>query len=316
MFGLKECITPKEYEKYVQKGYFTVRRSEKFWSWIWSDMTIKQTLIRSMTSAGGLTHGKGMTHSMLTKWILGMPTTLRIAENNEEYCDAAYSTGEQHVEARKVCMSRDNQDLQHFVKWLSLHPPFPDFDGIMSVSTGLTGDVETNPHNAYDVGVSSMSNIVGNNFAKVKFGRKTRVKPMGAAMAGVRIRDVACPVDPEMLFRRISLTKKSQEQFKQYSQYELAPHSMSLFDESGMRKTKKSILYELFSPLSDSGIHRSTVYVIDEGFLMHRAVWHQGKIFSATLNRYAEYVKKHFKENVVVVFDGYPENLAEKYKMC
>ena len=62
---------------------------------------------------------------------------------------------------------------------------------------------KTNPHNAYDAGVLSMSNIVGNNFAKVKFARKNRVNPIGAAMTGVKIRNVACPVEPEMLFRRI-----------------------------------------------------------------------------------------------------------------
>jgi hypothetical protein len=105
MFGIKECITPKEYEEYVQKGYFTIRRSEKFWSGIWSDMTIEQTLMRSMKSSGGLTdsmkssggltHGRGMTDSMLTKWVLGMPTTLRITEKIEEYCVVAYSSGSQ-----------------------------------------------------------------------------------------------------------------------------------------------------------------------------------------------------------------------------
>lgn len=44
--------------------------------------------------------------------------------------------------------------------------------GIMSISTGLTGDERTNLHNDYEIGVSLMPNIVGDNFAKVKFQRK------------------------------------------------------------------------------------------------------------------------------------------------
>ena len=94
MLDLEDFITPKEYDDYVQRGYFTIRRSEKFWSGIWSDMTIEQTLMRSMKSSGGLTHGRGMTDSVLAKWILGMPTTLDITEKIEEYCDVAYSTAE------------------------------------------------------------------------------------------------------------------------------------------------------------------------------------------------------------------------------
>lgn len=182
---------------------------------------------------------------------------------------------------------------------------------IMSISTGLTGDERTNPHSAYEVGLVSMSNIVGDNFAKVKFQRKKRVKPLGATKTGVKTKDFACSADPEMLFRRISYVKKSQEQLKQNFQHELAPHPLSLFDESGMRKTKKSSLYEAFLPLCDIEIG-DTVYVVDGGFLMHRVVWHQQELFSTILDRYAEYVRKHYKETAIIIFDGYPENLDDK----
>ena len=53
-------------------------------------------------------------------------------------------------------------------------------------------------------------------------------------------------------------------------------------------------------------------YVIDEGFLLHRVVWQKGELFKGILKRYTEYVKKHYKESSFVVFDGYPENMAEK----
>ncbi|KAK7066410.1 hypothetical protein SK128_018680, partial [Halocaridina rubra] len=51
---------------------------------IWSNMTIELTLMQSMKSAGGLTHSRGMTDSMLEKWILGVPTTLIITEKIED----------------------------------------------------------------------------------------------------------------------------------------------------------------------------------------------------------------------------------------
>ena len=118
-----------------------------------------------------------------------------------------------------------------------------------------------------------MSNNVGSNFAKVKFARKNRGKPIGPVMRGVKIRNVACPVEPEMLFRRISFTKNSHELFKLNFEYELAPYPLSLFDEIGMRQTKKSMKYKRFAPLSYTGIVGDTVFVIDGGILMHRVVW-------------------------------------------
>ena len=55
----------RDYQNLVSNGYFTIRRSGKFWLSIWSDMTIEQTLLRSMKSTGGLTREKGMTDSEL-----------------------------------------------------------------------------------------------------------------------------------------------------------------------------------------------------------------------------------------------------------
>ena len=112
-------------------------------------------------------------------------------------------------------------------------------------------------------------------------------------MTGVRIRDVQCPVDSKMLSKRISFTNKLQELFKLNFEYEQVSYPKSLFDELGMRKTKKSILYEVFSPLCDSGIVGDTVYAVDGGFLIHQVVWQQREIFSAILDRYVEYVQKH-----------------------
>ena len=65
--------------------------------------------------------------------------------------------------------------------------------------------------------------------------------------------------------------------------------------------------YKRFAPLSYTGIVGDTVFVIDGGILMHRVVWQK---------RYIEYVKNHYKRNVIYIFDGYPENLADKSTKC
>lgn len=58
----------------MQDAWFTNRRSDKFWSGIWSDMTIEQTLMRSLKISGGLSHGRGISDSTLSRWAVTMPT--------------------------------------------------------------------------------------------------------------------------------------------------------------------------------------------------------------------------------------------------
>lgn len=57
MYVLKKNMRPGEFKKFCDEGYFTIKRSSKFWCGTWSDMTIEQTLMRSMKTSGGLTSG-------------------------------------------------------------------------------------------------------------------------------------------------------------------------------------------------------------------------------------------------------------------
>lgn len=54
-----------EFLKFTERGYLTIIPSDKLWSEIWSD--IKQVLIRSMESYGGLTHGRRVTDSVFCR---------------------------------------------------------------------------------------------------------------------------------------------------------------------------------------------------------------------------------------------------------
>ena len=44
----------------IQDGFHVIRRSDKFWAGLGSDLVIEQTLMRSLKSTGGLTRGSGM----------------------------------------------------------------------------------------------------------------------------------------------------------------------------------------------------------------------------------------------------------------
>ena len=51
--------------------YHTIRRSERYWSGLWTDLVIEQVLMRSLKSRGGLSHGRGLTESVRLMWIHG-----------------------------------------------------------------------------------------------------------------------------------------------------------------------------------------------------------------------------------------------------
>ena len=50
---------PWVYNNFQTLGYHTVRRNDRFWSGLWTDLIIEQVLMRSLKSRGGLTRGKG-----------------------------------------------------------------------------------------------------------------------------------------------------------------------------------------------------------------------------------------------------------------
>ncbi len=49
--------------------YHTVRRSERQWAGLWTDIVIEQIQIRSLKSGGGLTRGRGMIESVRQQWL-------------------------------------------------------------------------------------------------------------------------------------------------------------------------------------------------------------------------------------------------------
>ncbi|KYN11975.1 hypothetical protein ALC57_15868 [Trachymyrmex cornetzi] len=124
------------------------------------------------------------------------------------------------------------------------------------------------------------------------------------------------PVDPLLLFQRICVLKKTDEELKDYLNYELAPYPLALFEDGKLRKTKKSTFYELFSEISiDLKSLQNIHYVIDGGMLLHRCKWQLNETFKMICDLYVRYLKNNYNSNTYVVFDGYKKDsikLAER----
>lgn len=308
MKGLEKIMDSEEYEKFTQNGYFTVRRTDKFFSGVHSDQIIEQTLMKSMSVESG-PFKRGATDNVVYKWIRGGICTKDILEGIENFCNVSFNTSQQHHDTTDARIKRDEEDVFKLVKWLQMHNPFSENDVLISLASGVTANETINCHKVFEIGVEAMKKIDGLNFKEIKFKRSNKCLPLLAVNSKIKINNEIVSVDPLLLFQRISVLKKSDEELKEFLKYELAPYPLSLFNEQGLRKNTKSSLYDI---VEESNISLKTtqdvVYVIDGGMLLHKVLWQIGQKFSAICQSYVQYLKRNYASNIHVVFDGYIQN--------
>ncbi|CAH0381987.1 unnamed protein product [Bemisia tabaci] len=307
MADLESKLSEGELERFVGEGYFTIRRGDKYWSGTWTDMIIEQNLMRAMKSSGGLTRGRGMSDSVIGKWIGAGPLMLRIVHNLENFCQIEVESGEQHHDLRTSFFKREKSVLNKVEVWFQTNDPFPKTDKCISISTGVIGSEHTNCYNAFDVGCKILESIYQKTFGEIKLSRKNIVRNLEMDTGNtfkVHENDITC--DPLRLFQRISIFMTSQDNLEEFFKYELSPYPLSLFDTNGMRKTKKASLYAIFEPKLEKKAPSNSTYILDGGFLLHRAVWPQeAEKFGDILENYISYALRNFGRNCVIIFDGY-----------
>ena len=86
------------HKKLSSEGHFFIRRSEKFWAGLWTDLIIEQVLMRSIKSRGGLTRGRGMSESVCMSWVRSMHVCGMMHQAMATITSHVHSTSEQHAE--------------------------------------------------------------------------------------------------------------------------------------------------------------------------------------------------------------------------
>ncbi|CAK1588860.1 unnamed protein product [Parnassius mnemosyne] len=299
---------PQTYKEFAEKGFFTINRTGTPWAGVWSDMVIEQTLMRSMKSSGGLTRGRGITDSVLAKWVCGSPGCTAICTSLEEFAEVVFASGEQHVDFRQSRQQRDSRDRAKIREWFSEHPPFPKLNSLISLSTGVLGNSKVNCHQALDIGTKTMKNFIGRRFSDMKQSKKNVVLSLASMSSSIKNNGETVTVNPLTIFQRTVIAKKNDEDVADLLTYELTPFPMSLFHEGVMRKGKKSSLYDVLPVENNAALDlNQTTNVVDGGFLLHRMKWKPSSSVSSICHQYITYVQKHYGTNCMVVFDGYSD---------
>jgi len=307
MLDLEES-NPDIFQHFVS-GLFVIRRTERFWAGLPTDLIIEQVLMRSLKTTGGLTHERGMDEKRRIRWLLAMPACAEVNEMMQELTGKQFSTSEQHKDMTDARRTRDNKDAEEIFEILQDHNPFEAKEELHNIATGVTGVESANPHKAVEVGMGILNRMEGQNAFQFTFRKKDQVETLGLKVLSSNGETLS--VDPQLLFQRLLIIANNSDcSLDELFKYELSTHPPALFNKKGLLlEPNKPQLADAFArTISKEEMAQSSekpeFSVLDGGSLLHRLSWEKGATFDEISDKIVTYVKKNFT-NPTVVFDGY-----------
>lgn len=137
-----------------------------------------------------------------------------------------------------------------------------------------------------------MEEIVGNLFKDIKLKCSSTVFSLPTVNASIKVNNqVIITIDTFILYQRMLVPKQNDEDLSEYFKYEIAQYQLSLFTETGMRKTKK-FLYDIFQTVPENVLILNNIFVVDSGFLLHQVKWQSHTSYRDICIVYVNYIKK------------------------
>ena len=309
-----QTMFPDIYEKFIA-GFHVIRRSNRYWAGLSSDLVIEQVLMKNVKSTGGLTRGTGMGEAQRVSWLLSMPACTKINSAMQEFAGTAYETSEQHKDVLLARVKRDEKDTRALLLFLQERDPFASDTSLRSIATGIVADSIVNADRAKEVGDMILAKMVEKNPADFTFKKKDQAVAQ-STKSTVKMQGESIQVDPQLLFQRLVAAARGMfEDPSVIFQYELCSYPSAIFESSVLlRAAKKASLGEAMWNLGECGFDGTlgnVKYVLDGGSLLQRVPWPRGASFDAICKIYTDYVRKKYLD-VTVVFDGYEEGPSTK----
>ena len=86
------------YKPFSEHGFHSVRRSDRYWAGLSTDLIIEQVMMRSIKSRSGLIRSPGFTETVRLMWLYSMYSCAQVHDAMTSLTDLAHRTSEQHVE--------------------------------------------------------------------------------------------------------------------------------------------------------------------------------------------------------------------------
>lgn len=161
------------------QGLHVVRRTDRYWAGLSTDLIIEQVLMRALKTSGGLTRGRGMTDNQRSLWVLSMPACSEMNAAVQELTGVYYATSDQHKDVGTTRNSKDSTDTRTIIKFLSERNPFDEaVQDLRNIETGVFAELNVNIDKAKDVGSSVLKDMKDKNVDVYTFRRADQVVRM------------------------------------------------------------------------------------------------------------------------------------------
>ena len=168
-----ESEHPVVYQKLID-GFHVVRRSDRKWAGLSTDLVIEQVLMRSMKTSGGLTRGRGMTEQQRLIWLHAMPVCAEINRAMLDLTGVSYSTGEQNKDISESRKNRDMKDTKTLLNALAEQNPFTAQQGPINIMNGVHANDTVNVDDAKDIGQGILMSMTGKFVTEFAFKRSNQ----------------------------------------------------------------------------------------------------------------------------------------------
>jgi hypothetical protein len=295
------------YSMFQKHGFHSIRRSDRFWAGLSTDLVIEQTMMKTIKGRGGLTRGRGFDENVRSVWVhtLHQCAGVHLAMTS---MTGLHSSTQQHVDVGKSRANRDCRDMQKVLDWLDCNDPFVVGDGkLHSLSSGLmAGDDSITCDDAETVGSAIHQKMDDICFTDVVMKKSNQVRTLSHLQKLPPGAKKALAIHDTSLFHRLVILAERSGNIPSYFAFDLTAVSASLFKDGLMRKADKPVLAKaLTSGLSFKAMSESVTYVVDGGCLLHKVRWSKNTTYYDVVQQYIMFVNKHYGKSAVVIFDGY-----------
>jgi len=301
---------PNVHPKFEQ-GFHLVRRTNKFWCGIGSDLTIEQTLMRSLKMSGGLTPGSGIDEKQRAVWSLCAPVAAEYSMALQDLTNKSFTTSSQLQSLSTSAIERDSADFCKLDERLKAFDSILNTEAMINVCTGVEATPDVNVHEFERVGNVIIAKMIDHNVYQYSFSRAGIARTI-ASNSKVKVGDQRS-IDPALLFQRFWLTSNINDlSAREVLEYELCPCPPALFESPNlMKKADKAPL--LKSLKRQAGVEKESRgnilvehYVLDGDSLLRRLPWKNGQTYGAIANMYGDFISRSYGQ-ATLVFDGYPD---------
>lgn len=159
---------PDVYEAFAA-GFYVVRRSDRYWAGLSTDLVIEQVLMRSLK-----TRGSGMNEKQRVTWLLSTPACSQTSFAMQDLVGVQCEHSEQNKDMSETRQKRDMKDTLVILKTLFSDGknPFLQDSVLKNIMTGVNADESVDVDEARAKGEKILIMMVGQPVIMYSFKRK------------------------------------------------------------------------------------------------------------------------------------------------